>query len=255
MEEQIGAIIKQKASRPSAFLGRGECLMLAVFWVALLLGRADAQADLVGAWEGCQSEFGVLVEHFYIEFNGDGSFRRVALRDDPERPVAEDRGRYEGTEGVVTLRYAAASGGVLVEHREPVLFALAGDTLHWGAEPAIALTRAQPVGDALLGRWGIVNFADGTLAGHVAFRADATYELELGGVGHSGVWARAGSGVVHWPTSADGLPAVWTNVRVAGDQLYYDIACNFTIEAVRLATAVAEASWGAIKRQLAGRSK
>ena len=37
--------------------------------------------------------------------------RRVALRDDPERPVAEDRGRYEAADGVVTLRYAADVGG------------------------------------------------------------------------------------------------------------------------------------------------
>ena len=61
-----------------------------------------------------------------------------------------------------------------------------------------------------------------------------------------GVWSRAGSGGVHWPTEAAaavvGLPAVWTNVRVEGDQLFYDIACSFTVEAVRLATAVAEVS-------------
>ena len=64
----------------------------------------------------------------------------------------------------------------------------------------------------------------------------------------------------HWPTAADdagviGLPAVWTHVRISGDQLFYDIACSFTIEAVRLATAVAEVSWGAIKRRLAGPPK
>ncbi|MCE2450254.1 MAG: hypothetical protein J4F35_18345 [Candidatus Latescibacteria bacterium] len=79
----------------------------------------------------------------------------------------------------------------------------------------------------------------------------------MGGVGHSGLWSRAGSGVVHWPTEADdagvlGLPAVWTHVRISGDQLFYDIACSFTVEAVRLATSVAEASWGAIKSRLAG---
>ena len=66
--------------------------------------------------------------------------------------------------------------------------------------------------------------------------------------------------MVHWPTTADeagvvGLPAVWTNVRVEDDQLFYDIACNFTIEAVRLATAVAEVSWGTIKRRLAAPPK
>ena len=231
-----------------------------IFSIALLFGSAEAQANLVGAWEGCRSEFGTFVEHFYIEFNSDGSFRRVALRDDPEQPVAEDRGQYEIADGVVTLHYTAAVGGVLTEQSETVPFRLEGDILHWGAEPAIALARAQNLGDELLGRWGIVNFADGTLAGHVVFWADGTYELELGGVGHSGVWSRAGSGVVHWPTTADeagvvGLPAVWTNVRVEDDQLFYDIACNFTIEAVRLATAVAEVSWGAIKHRLAGPPK
>ena len=231
-----------------------------IFSIALLFGSAEAQANLVGAWEGCRSEFGTFVEHFYIEFNGDGRFRRVVLRDDPERPVAEDQGQYEADGGVVTLHYTAAVGGVLTEQSETVSFQLADDTLHWGAEPAIALARAQDLGDELLGRWGIVNFADGTLAGHVVFRADGTYELELGGVGHSGVWSRAGSGVVHWPTTADeagvvGLPAVWTNVRVEDDQLFYDIACNFTIEAVRLATAVAEVSWGAIKHRLASPPK
>ena len=231
-----------------------------ILWAALLFGSAEAQANLVGAWEGCRSEFGTFVEHFYIEFNGDGRFRRVVLRDDPERPVAEDQGQYEADGGVVTLHYTAAVGGVLTEQSETVSFQLEGDTLHWGTEPAIALARAQDLGDELLGRWGIVNFADGTLAGHVVFRADGTYELELGGVGHSGVWSRAGSGVVHWPTTADeagvvGLPAVWTNVRVEDDQLFYDIACNFTIEAVRLATAVAEVSWGAIKHRLAAPPK
>ena len=231
-----------------------------IFSIALLFGSAEAQANLVGAWEGCRSEFGTFVEHFYIEFNGDGRFRRVVLRDDPERPVAEDQGQYEADGGVVTLHYTAAVGGVLTEQSETVSFQLADDTLHWGTEPAIALARAQDLGDELLGRWGIVNFADGTLAGHVVFRADGTYELELGGVGHSGVWSRAGSGVVHWPTTADeagvvGLPAVWTNVRVEDDQLFYDIACNFTIEAVRLATAVAEVSWGAIKHRPAGPPK
>ena len=230
--------------------------------IALLLlsGTAWAQPSVVGAWEGCRSEFGTFVEHFYIEFNSDGRFRRVALRDDPDQPVAEDRGRYEATDGVVTLRYATDVGGVLAEQSETVPFQLADETLHWGAEPAIALVRAQDLGDELLGRWGIVNFADGMLAGHVVFRADGTYELELGGVGHSGVWSRAGSGVVHWPTAADeagivGLPAVWTNVRVEDDQLFYDIACNFTVEAVRLATAVAEVSWGAIKHRLASPPK
>ena len=231
-----------------------------IFSIALLFGSAEAQANLVGAWEGCRSEFGTFVEHFYIEFNGDGRFRRVVLRDDPEQPVAEDQGQYEADGGVVTLRYTAAVGGVLTEQSETVSFQLEDDTLYWGTEPAIALARAQDLGDELLGRWGIVNFADGTLAGHVVFRADGTYELELGGVGHSGVWSRAGSGVIHWPTTADeagvvGLPAVWTNVRVEDDQLFYDIACNFTIEAVRLATAVAEVSWGAIKHRLAGPPK
>ena len=231
-----------------------------IFSIALLFGSTEAQVNLAGAWEGCRSEFGTFVEHFYIEFNGAGSFRRVALRDDPERPVAEDQGQYEAADGVVTLHYTAAVGGVLTEQSETVSFQLEDDTLHWGAEPAIALARAQNLGDELLGRWGIVNFADGTLVGHVVFRADGTYELELGGVGHSGVWAQAGSGVVHWPTAADdagvvGLPAVWTNVRVEGDQLFYDIACNFTVEAVRLATAVAEVSWGAIKRRFAGPPK
>ncbi len=231
-----------------------------IFSIALLFGSAEAQANLVGAWEGCRSELGTLVQHFCIEFTGDGRFRRVVLRDDPERPVAEDQGQYEADGGVVTLHYTAAVGGVLTEQSETVSFQLADDTLHWGTEPAIALARAQDLGDELLGRWGIVNFADGTLAGHVVFRADGTYELELGGVGHSGVWSRAGSGVVHWPTTADeagvvGLPAVWTNVRVEDDQLFYDIACNFTIEAVRLATAVAEVSWGAIKHRLAGPPK
>ena len=231
-----------------------------IFSIALLFGSAEAQANLVGAWEGCRSEFGTFVEHFYIEFNGDGSFRRAVLRDDPERPVAEDRGQYEAADGVVTLHYTAAVGGVLTEQSETVSFQLEDDTLHWGTEPAIALARAQDLGDELLGRWGIVNFADGTLAGHVVFRANGTYELELGGVGQSGVWSRAGSGVVHWPTTADvaeivGLPAVWTNVRVEEDQLFYDIACNFTIEAVRLATAVAEVSWGAIKHRLAAPPK
>lgn len=227
---------------------------------ALLLaaGKAWAQPSIAGAWEGCQSEFGTFVEHLYIEFNSDGSFRRVALRDDPERPVAEHRGRYEAAGGVVTLSYPAAVGGVLTEQSETVPFAVEADTLHWGAKPAIALARAQDVGDELLGRWGIVSFVDGTLAGHVVFRADGTYELTLGGVGHSGVWSRAGSGVVHWPTAADeaeviGLPAVWTHVRIRGDQLFYDIACGFTVEAVRLATSVAAVSWGAIKHRLAGR--
>lgn len=229
---------------------------------ALLLanGSAGAQANLVGSWESCQSEFGSFVEHFYIEFNSNGRFRRVALRDDSERPVTEDQGQYEAADGVVTLHYTANVSGVLAEQSETVPFQLENDTLYWGAEPAIALARAQELGDELLGRWGIVNFADGTLAGHVVFRADGTYELELGGVGHSGVWSRAGSGVVHWPTIADeagvvGLPAVWTNVRVEGDQLFYDIACSFTVEAVRLATAVAEVSWGAIKSRLAGPPK
>ena len=231
-----------------------------IFSIALLFGSAEAQANLVGAWEGCRSEFGTFVEHFYIEFSSDGSFRRMALRDDPEQPVAEDRGQYEATDGVVTLRYTAAVGGVLTEQSETVPFQLEDDILYWGVEPAIALARAQDLGDELLGRWGIVNFADGTLVGHVVFRADGTYELELGGVGHSGVWSRAGSGVVHWPTTADvaeivGLPAVWTNVRVEGDQLFYDIACNFTIEAVRLETVVAEVSWGTIKHRLAAPPK
>ncbi len=229
---------------------------------ALLLANdsAGAQANLVGSWESCQSEFGSFVEHFYIEFNSNGRFRRVAFRDDSERPVTENQGQYEAADGVVTLRYTANVSGVLAEQSETVPFQLEDDTLYWGAEPAIALARAEELGDELLGRWGIVNFADGTLAGHVVFRADGTYELELGGVGHSGVWSRAGSGVVHWPTEADeagvvGLPAVWTNVRVAGDQLFYDIACSFTVEAVRLATAVAEVSWGAIKHGLAGPPK
>ena len=228
--------------------------------VALLFGSAGAQTNLVGSWEGCQSEFGSFVEHFYIEFDSDGRFRRVALRDDSEQPVTENQGQYETADGVVTLRYTANVSGVLAEQSETVPFQLEDDTLYWGAEPAIALARAQELGDELLGRWGIVNFADGTLAGHVVFRADGTYELELDGVGHSGVWSRAGSGVVLGPTEADddgvlGLPAVWTNVRVAGDQLFYDIACSFTVEAVRLATAVAEMSWGAIKHRLAGPPK
>lgn len=229
-----------------------------IFSVALLLGSAEAQASIVGAWEGCRSEFGTFVEHFYIEFNGAGHFRRVALRDDPARPVAEVQGPYEAADGVATLHYTADVSGILTKQSEAVPFQLAGDTLHWGAEPAIALARASALGDELLGRWGIVNFAAGTLAGHVVFRADGTYELELDDRGQSGVWVRAGSGVVHWPTNAAGivgLPAVWTNVRVAGDQLSYDIACSFTVEAVRLATSIAEASWGAIKHRLAGPPK
>ena len=228
---------------------------------ALLFGSAGAQeANLVGSWEGCQSEFGSFVEHFYIEFNSNGRFRRVALLDDSERPVTEDQGQYEAADGVVTLRYTANVSGVLAEQSETVPFQLENDTLYWGPEPALALAPAQELGDELLGQWGIVNFADGTLAGHVIFRADGTYELELGGVGHSGLWSRAGSGVVHWPTAADeagiiGLPAVWTHVRISGDQLFYDIACSFTVEAVRLATAIAEVSWGAIKSRLAGPPK
>ena len=174
--------------------------------------------------------------------------------------MAEDRGRYETADGVVTLRYTADVSGILAEQSEDVSFQVVGDTLYWGPDPALALAPAQELGDELLGQWGIVNFADGTLAGHVIFRADGTYELELGGVGHSGLWSRAGSGVVHWPTAADeagiiGLPAVWTHVRISGDQLFYDIACSFTVEAVRMATAIAEVSWGAIKRRLAGPPK
>ena len=231
------------------------CIALLVF-----SGTVWAQPSVVGAWEGCRVEWGVSIEHLYVEFNSDGRFRRVALRDDPERPVAADRGRYEAAGGIVTLRYTADVGGILVEQSEAVPFQMVADTLYWGAEPAIALARAQELGDEMLGQWGIVNFADGTLAGHVVLRADGTYALELGGVGHSGVWSRAGSGVVHWPTAADdagviGLPAVWTHVRIRGDQLFYDIACSFTIEAVRLATSVAEVSWGAIKRRLAGPPK
>ena len=225
--------------------------------IALLLFSATvrAQPSVIGAWEGCRAEWGSSIEHLYVEFNSDGRFRRVALRDDPERPVAEDRGRYEAADGVVTLRYAADVSGILAEQSETVPFQVVSDTLYWGAEPALALAPAQELGDELLGQWGIVNFADGTLAGHVIFRADGTYELELGGVGHSGLWSRAGSGVVHWPTAADeagiiGLPAVWTHVRISGDQLFYDIACSFTVEAVRLATAIAEVSWGAIKSRL-----
>ena len=227
--------------------------------IALLFfsGTAWAQPSVVGAWEGCRAEWGSSIEHLYVEFDGDGRFRRVALRDDPERPVAEDRGRYETADGVVTLRYTADVSGILAEQSEAVPFQVVGDSLYWGADPALALAPAQELGDELLGQWGIVNFADGTLAGHVIFRADGTYELELGGVGHSGLWSRAGSGVVHWPTAADeagiiGLPAVWTYVRISGDQLFYDIACSFTVEAVRLATAIAEVSWGAIKSRLAG---
>ena len=230
--------------------------------VALLLanGSAGAQANLVGSWEGCQSEFGSFVEHFYIEFKSTGHFRRVAFRDDSEHPATEDQGQYEAADGVVTLRYTADVSGMLAEQSEAVPFRIVDNTLYWGAEPAIALARAAELGDELLGRWGLVNFADGTLAGHVLFRADGTYELELGGVGHSGVWSRAGSGVVHWPTEADaagilGVPAIWTHVRISGDQLFYDIACSFTVEAVRLATAITAVSWGAIKRRLAAPPK
>ena len=131
-------------------------VLASTFSVALLLanGSAEVQASLVGAWEGCRSEFGTFVEHFYIEFNGDGRFRRVALRDDPERPVAEDQGRYEASGDVLTLHYTADVGGVLAEQSEAVPFQLAADILHWGAEPAIALARAQELGNELLGSWG-----------------------------------------------------------------------------------------------------
>ena len=61
--------------------------------IALLLLSATvwAQSSVVGAWEGCRAEWGSSIEHLYVEFNSDGHFRRVALRDDPNRPVAEDR--------------------------------------------------------------------------------------------------------------------------------------------------------------------
>ena len=55
--------------------------------------------------------------------------------------------------------------------RGPIPFQVVGDSLYWGSEPALALAPAQELGDELLGQWGIVNFADGTLAGHVIFRA------------------------------------------------------------------------------------
>ncbi|MCE2450255.1 MAG: hypothetical protein J4F35_18350 [Candidatus Latescibacteria bacterium] len=135
--------------------------------IALLLFSATvwAQPSVVGAWEGCRAEWGSSIEHLYVEFNSDGRFRRVALRDDPERPVADDRGRYEVADGVVTLRYTANVSGVMAEQSEEVSFQVVGDSLYWGAEPALALGRAQELGDELLGQWGIVNFADGMLAG------------------------------------------------------------------------------------------
>lgn len=232
--------------------------MRTTLWIALLVVNAGAQPpDIEGAWEGCQTELGAFVDHFYIEFNDDGSFRRVVLRDDRERPVVEELGEYRAGDGAVTLRYAANVGGLLAEQSEVVPFRVGGDTLYWGdAVSEIALVRAQAMDDGLLGTWGIVNFVDGSIAGQVIFRADGTYSLELAGVGQSGIYVRAGSGLVNWSTVADdpalvGLPAVWTKVRVDGDRLFYDIACNFTIEAVRLsATAVAQVSWGAVKRGL-----
>ena len=118
-----------------------------------------AAPDIEGAWEGCQTELGAFVEHFYIEFNDDGSFRRVVLRDDRERPVVEELGEYRAGDGAVTLRYAANVGGLLAEQSEVVPFRVGGDTLYWGdAVSEIALVRVRAMDDGLLGTWGIRQF-------------------------------------------------------------------------------------------------
>jgi hypothetical protein len=215
---------------------------------------AQESTVLSGAWEACRT--GDFVEHFFVELGEDGRFSRVVLRDDPQLPVAADQGAYEVEGGVLILRYAAEVGGVLAAQAERVLVRLSatGDTLYWGEGPEVALHRAGHLGEELYGQWGILNFADGQIAGQISLRRDGTYDLDLGGAQQSGLFAMAGSGVVHWPTTADrpevvGVPAVWTRVRVEGDRLFYDIACTFTIEAVRLApTAARPMSWGALKR-------
>ena len=217
-----------------------------------------AQIAPIGVWEVCLDPSTAPVDHIqhtFLQFDADGQYERILLSDDPAQPVVEERGTYEISQETITLTFPGRLGDAVVLRKEPVPYALStvGDTLYWG-EPAIPYQRAASPTDALYGTWGITNPFDGQIVGQIRLQPDGIYELELGGSKEKGPFVTAGSGLVRWPTQADqaevvGIPAVWTNVHVEGDRLSYDIACSFTVTAVRLAlTSVATASWAEIKK-------
>jgi len=233
--------------------------LAALLGLAASPGLAQHAPVLVGAWETCQAPSSgdtEYVRHLFLEFSENGEYRRVVLADDPARPFSEETGTYEASETAITLRFLGEVGGVIAAQSAVVPFRVsaAADTLYWGTDPSTALQRGRELSAAVYGVWGIINPFDGQVAGRISLRPDGTYEADLGGGREKGWFVVAGSGMVHWATQADnpdlvGVPAVWTRVRVDGDQLSYDIACSFTITAVRLAsTAVRAASWAEIKR-------
>ena len=230
----------------------------ALLSLLLTASAGFAQSPLMGRWEICLDPSTAPVEHIqhiFLGFDTDGQYERIFLSDDPAQPVVEERGTYEISQETITLTFPGRLGDAVVLRKEQVPYRLStsGDTLYWG-EADIPFQKAGELSDALYGTWGITNPFDGQIVGQIRLQPDGIYELELGGSKEKGPFVTAGSGLVRWPTAADqaeivGIPAVWTNVRVEGDQLSYDIACSFTVTAVRLAlTTVATASWAEIKK-------
>lgn len=227
-----------------------------------LMATSGAAQTVSGSWEVCVNpSSGVTdgIQHWFLEFGDDGTYSRIVLSDNREQPFFEETGTYEISQEAITLIHLDESSQILNLVRDPFAFRLsaAGDVLYWGSDPEIRFARAGALSSELFGTWGILSPFDNQIAGQIRFASDGTFELDLGESHDRGVFVTAGSGLVSWPTESNqpsrvGQPAVWTDVRVEGDQLSYTIACSFTIMAVRLTTtAVRPTSWGQIKASLA----
>ena len=227
-------------------------ILYSILIVNLVVSHSIAQNPPVGIWETCQVMD--YVQHFFLEFSENGEYRRIILSDNPNLPFYEEKGTCSVSGESITLRFMGTQVDIISLQTEVVSFQLSedGNTLLWDTIP---LERGRELSSDIFGTWGMMDPFSGDMAGQIRLEKDGTYEMTLVGSHEEGVFKTVGSGMVHWSTEIDnpellGIPAIWTNIRVEGDQLSYDIACSFTVTAVRLApTSIHTSSWGKIKQK------
>lgn len=191
--------------------------------------------------------------HWVLRLDADGTFRRTELSDDPLWPIREETGTFSVEGRGVHL---APASSLAIGSGEYEL-SLTGDTLVWRQPTAVSMLPGRQVDPgSVLGTWRLYAGETPT-GGRMRLSADGTYHTDLEGHTERGPYRLVGSGMVHWPTEAPdpdllGGSGVWTEIRVAGDTLYYTIQPGAIIRGERQRETVAAASsWGSIKRRLA----
>ncbi len=224
----------------------------ALLIIGLMVSNSVAQDNgIIGTWETCK--IFDHVQHYFLEFTDDGEYKRIILSDNSDLPYYEEKGTYTIADGQITLKYRGNLGGVISLQTESIIYQLSEDDNTFFLD-TIPFSRGRELPVDIYGTWGIMDPFTEEIRGQIGLQSDGTYEMTLDGSHEKGVFKISGSGMVHWSTEIDdpemlNVPAVWTNIRVEEDQLSYDIACNFTVAAIRLTTFVNRISWGKLKSE------